>query len=161
MFILLNSYLKRNNNFWKIYWFYSFKKQVEHIIKQIFEINKYWDLKLKYLTSKIFVKVCISLHLLVCNFCNLHTCCSEFLWADLLLCTSLLYSASCSFCFQLLVSSIFGFQGCLICICFHLLSINRNKNPIHMQSLQSRPYWSNMANLILHYKVCVYQWNTI
>ena len=94
--------------------------------------------------------VFISLHLLVCIFCNLHTYCSEFLCVYLLVCTFLLYSTSCSFCFQLLVSSIFGFQGCLICIFFHLLSINRNENPIQMQSLQSKHYWSNMANLILH-----------
>ena len=137
MFILLNSCLKGNNNFWKFYWFNSLKKQVEHIIKQIFEINKYCDSKLKYLTSK---NIChclyFSAYLLVCIFYNLHNCCSEFLCAYLLVCTSLLYLASCSFCFQLLVSSVIGFQGCLICICFQLLLINRNENPIQMQSLQ-------------------------
>ena len=77
-----------------------------------------------------------SAYLLVCIFCNLHTCCFESLYAYLLVCTSLLYSDSCSFYFQLLVSSVFGFQGCLICIRFHMLSINRNENPIQMQSQQ-------------------------
>ena len=130
-------------------------KQVEHIIKQIFEINKYWDLKLKYLTSKkylpwsLFLCTCWSAFFAICILIALNFSACTY-WSVLFYCIQLLVLFVFSFLFPLYLD----FKVVLYVFFFHLLSINRNENPIQMQSLQSKHYWSNMANLILHY-MCI------